>query len=173
MSFKESDCFIYIIKFVDLELFIVFLWYPLNAQGGGLSFLILVIFIFSLFVLVSLARSLSILLIFQRTSSCISSILFLLYLLWCFPLQSLLISSSCFPDFWTGCIIYNYFLLNGRIYTYEFYSGKCFCWKPQVVIVDVFIIITFWMVYNFRISFLLCTRAKGVQFFPGDGILIS
>ena len=61
MSFKESDCFIYIIKFVDLELFIVFLWYPLNAQGGGLSFLILVVSIF-----VSLAKGLFILLIFSK-----------------------------------------------------------------------------------------------------------
>ena len=68
---NELVCFILVIRFVGVELFIVFLYYPFNVHGicsdvpsfiSDISNLCLL----SLFLLVRLARGLSILLIFSQ-----------------------------------------------------------------------------------------------------------
>ena len=131
-----------------------------------LSFLILVIFIFSLFVLVSLARSLSILLIFQRTSFWFHwffSINFLLYgslisvLMLIISSFLLAVSLICWGGFFFGSLLIYKWRHWFETFLIQAFGAINFCLRdsPQILINCILIFIQFKILSTFSFYFSL------------------
>ena len=132
-----------------------------------LSFLILVIFIFSLFVLVSLARSLSILLIFQRTSFWFHWFFSINFLLYGSLISVLMLIISSFL-LAVSLICWGFFFLFGSLLIYKWrhwfetfliqaFDAINFCLRgsPQILINCILIFIQFKIVSTFPFYFSL------------------
>ena len=157
VPFKELVHFIQVINFVGTELFIIFLYYPLNMGSlvmFSLSSLIFVICVFSLSFLASLTRSLLILWIFSKNQN---QLLILLIFFTDFVFNFINICSN-FYHFFLLCTLHlicssfssflRWKLIDfGSVFSfnciqcYKFPSKHRFCCIPQILVSWIFIFI--------------------------------